>query len=220
MKRPYRVFCSNSREDQQFLEDLKKHLMSLQREGLITIQADIDISSGKEWKHEITHHLETADIILLLISPDFIASDYCFTEEMQQAIARHEQGTARVVPIVVRPTDWQSSPVGKLRALPQDTIPVSISQNRDTAFLSITEGLRIVIQELSICANQEKETSWLQMEKKIQHIVTIKEGITCIIVVIRANTISTLLWTLEKHILATTYTITYTIPLRRMEYAP
>jgi TIR domain/Effector-associated domain 1 len=148
MEKPCRVFCCYARRDQEFLLDLKTHLKSLEREGLITVKADIDISPGTEWEPTINHHLETADIILLLISPDFIASDYCFDKEMQEAIARHEQGTARVVPVIVRPASWHSLPFGKLQALPKDAQPISISQDRDTALLSVTKGIRLVVREL------------------------------------------------------------------------
>src|ERR1022692_191837 len=107
MKMPCLVFCCYARKDQEFLHDLRIRLKSLEREGLITAKADIDISPGAEWETTIKHHLKGADIILLLISPDFIASDYCFNEEMQLALARHEQGTARVVPVIIRPASWQ-----------------------------------------------------------------------------------------------------------------
>jgi len=88
MEIPCLVFCCYARKDQEFLHDLKTHLKSLEREGLITVKADIDISPGTEWETTINHHLEVANIILLLISPDFIASDYCFNEEMRRAIVR------------------------------------------------------------------------------------------------------------------------------------
>jgi len=88
MEIPCLVFCCYARKDQEFLHDLKTHLKSLEREGLITVKADIDISPGAEWETTINHHLEVANIILLLISPDFIASDYCFNEEMRRAIVR------------------------------------------------------------------------------------------------------------------------------------
>jgi len=99
MEMPYLVFCCYARKDKQLLQDLKTHLKPLEREGLIILKADIDISPGTEWETTIMHYLDKADMILLLISPDFIASDYCFDEEMSRAIERHEQGTARVVPV-------------------------------------------------------------------------------------------------------------------------
>jgi TIR domain len=148
MEMPYLAFCCYARKDQNFLQDLKTHLKPLEHEGLINIKADIDISPGTEWEITIIHHLEVADIILLLISPDFIASDYCFNEEMRQAIARHEQGTAHVVPVIIRPVSWHTMPFSKLQALPKDATPISMAPNTDTAFLNVAQGIRTVIQEL------------------------------------------------------------------------
>jgi TIR domain len=168
MEMPCLVFCCYARKDQEFLQNLKIHLKPLEREGLITIKADIDISPGTEWKTAITHHLELADIILLLISPDFIASDYSFDEEMQRAIARHEQGTARVVPVIIRPTSWHRMPFSKLQTLPKDATPISLSNNIDAAFLSVAEGIRTVVQELTtdISVNQKPEKPWWSSAQK------------------------------------------------------
>ena len=149
MKRPYNVFCCYAHEDAQYLKELKKHLLSLEREGLILVQTDIDISPGREWKRELDYHLENADIILLLISPDFVASEYCFNNEMVRAIARHEQGTACVVPVIIRPTHWQALPFSKLQALPQNAKPVSNWQNRDDAFFDVAVGIKKIVQPLT-----------------------------------------------------------------------
>ncbi len=161
MEMPYLVFCCYARKDQEFLQDLKTQLKSLEREGLITVKADIDISPGAEWETNIIHHLEVADIILLLISPDFIASDYCFNEEMRRALIRHEQGTARVIPVIVRPASWLKMPFGKLQALPKDAAPISTWQDRDTAFLNVAKGIRTVVQKLTagIAVNRKSELS-------------------------------------------------------------
>src|SRR5438552_6013848 len=160
---PYLVFCCYAREDKNFLQALKTHLKPLEREELITMKADIDISPGTEWETTLTHYLDTADIILLLISSDFIASDYCFNQEMTRAIERHEQGTARVVPVIIRPATWHKMPFGKLHALPKDSIPISIAQNTDTAFMSVTKGIRTIVQELTtaISLHQMSEDSLL-----------------------------------------------------------
>lgn len=148
MGTPYLVFCCYARKDKAFLQDIRINLMSLAREGLITLKADIDISPGTEWEPAIRQYLAEADILLLLISPDFIASDYCFHEEMNRALKRHLQGTARVVPVIVRPANWHKMPFGKLQALPKDARPISTSSDRDTALMSVTQGIRLVVQEL------------------------------------------------------------------------
>lgn len=92
---PLEVFCCYAREDQEMLVKLKKHLAPLVRQGKITIWSDVDLRAGTEWEKELHHHLESADIILLLISPDFMASDYCYSAEMERALVRHTKGSAR-----------------------------------------------------------------------------------------------------------------------------
>jgi hypothetical protein len=124
--------------------------MPLQREGLITLWADTDINAGAEWENTLHSHLNTAQIILLLVSPDFLASEYCYSTEIQRALERHENGEAEVIPIIMRPTDWQNLPFGKLQALPKNAMPVesSAGHTRDEAFLSIVEGIRKVVEDL------------------------------------------------------------------------
>src|SRR5436309_15328243 len=92
------IFCCYARKDQELLNDLKTHLIPLQREGLISIWNDTDISPGTNYEEEINRHLNTAHIIILLIGPDFMASDYCYSNDMQQAIKRHNRGEARAIP--------------------------------------------------------------------------------------------------------------------------
>ena len=143
MASPLEIFCCYARKDQQFLNDLKDHLMSLERQGLITVWADTDINAGSEWEKEIEKHLNTAQIILLLVSPAFMNSDYCYSKEMKQALERHKQGEARVIPIILRPVYWQSAPFGKLQALPKGDKAITSWINRDDAFLDIVKGSRL-----------------------------------------------------------------------------
>src|SRR5713101_1991425 len=120
MALPMEIFCCYAREDRSFLNKLKMHLMPLQREGLISIWNDTDIRPGTNDEEEINRHLNTADIILLLVSADFMASEYCYSVEMKRAMERHERGEAYVIPIILRPIYWQQAPFGKLQALPRD----------------------------------------------------------------------------------------------------
>jgi WD40 repeat protein len=144
------VFCCYAREDQPLLVQLQKHLKPLQHEGLITLWADIDIDAGTEWEKEIHRHLNTAQIILLLISPDFMASEYCYSVEMQRAIERHEHGEARVIPIILRPVAWQKTRLGKLQALPTDARPITSGKwhHQDEAFYDVAEGIRDAVEVL------------------------------------------------------------------------
>ncbi len=121
----------------------------LKRTGLSTDWYDRDIDAGAEWAREIDTHLNHADIILLLVSPDFIASDYCYNLEMMRALERHQAGEASVIPIILRPVSWKETPFGKLQALPEGGKAVTTWSNRDEAFLHITEGIRKVVEKLS-----------------------------------------------------------------------
>src|SRR5205085_1249843 len=114
------VFYSYSHEDERLRNELDKHLSNLKQQGLIVGWYDRNISAGTEWAYEIDAHLNTSQIILLLISPDFIASHYCYSVEMKRAMERHETGEARVIPIILRAIEWKGTPFEKLQVLPTD----------------------------------------------------------------------------------------------------
>ncbi len=102
--------------------------------------------AGDEFKGEIDKHLNSARVILLLVSPDFLASDFCWNVEMLRAMERHEQGEARVIPIILRVCNWSSAPFRKLQALPTDAVPVTKFSDRDEAFTDIERGIRDVVK--------------------------------------------------------------------------
>ena len=142
------VFFSYSHQDQELRDELAKHLKNLQKQGVISTWCDRDISAGSEWAGAIDDHLNSAQIILLLISPDFMASDYCCDLEMRRAMERYEDGEAVVIPIILRPVDWTGAVFGKLQGLPKNVQPVTTWANRDQAFLDITQGIRLTIKEI------------------------------------------------------------------------
>jgi hypothetical protein len=109
---------------------------------------------GAEWEKDIDKYLASAKIVLLLISSDFLASDYCYEKEMQTAMARHDKGEARVVPIILRAVDWKESPFGKLQALPKDAKPVANWESLDEAFTSVAQAIRQVVKDLSATTNK------------------------------------------------------------------
>ncbi len=127
--------------------ELEKHLENMKRQGQITHWHDHNISAGTEWEQEISINLNTADIILLLISPDFMHSDSC-QAEMQQALARHEAGEAIVIPIILRYVDWKGAPFSKLQVLPTGDKPITSWLDYDEAFFHITSGIRRIVEEL------------------------------------------------------------------------
>lgn len=143
------VFYSYAHEDEKLRDELKKHLSNLKRQGVITDWYDRDISAGNEWNDEIEQHINSASVILLLISPDFMDSDYINDVEVKRVMERHGSGEARVIPVILRPVDWQGAPFSKLQGLPTDAKPVTSWDDRDEAFLDITKGIRKAVQELS-----------------------------------------------------------------------
>ena len=127
---PYHVFLlqhrhASAHEDEALRDQLEKHLVLLPRQELISTWHDRKILPGESFAQEIDTHLEAASIILLLVSADFLASDYCYEIEMQRALERHKRGEARVVPIILRPCDWQHSPLKDFQCLPRDGKPVT-----------------------------------------------------------------------------------------------
>lgn len=104
---------------------------------------------GKNWHKEINSNLDKADLVLLLISPDFIASDYCYGIELKQALDRHENNISKVVPILIRPIDWQDEPISRIQALPKDAVPVSTWPNRDEAWIDVAKGIRMAVSEIT-----------------------------------------------------------------------
>jgi len=141
----YRMFVSYSRKDKRYRQQLDIILVPLRRNKLISVWHDRVILPGQEWDPEIDKHLESADIVLVLVSPDFLASEYAYGREMSRALERHMSGEAIVVPIILRPSDWQHGPLAALQALPSDGRPISSWPNRDEAWLDVVKGLRRLI---------------------------------------------------------------------------
>ncbi|HYT44497.1 MAG TPA: TIR domain-containing protein, partial [Methylomirabilota bacterium] len=168
------IFCCYARKDHSLLNELRIHLIPMIRQGLITLWADTDIDAGLEWEKEIEKHLETAQIILLLISPEFIASDYCYSIEMKRAMERHECGEARVIPIILRHTSWQTAPFGKLQPLPTGAKPVISSswRNKNVAFHDVAEGIRKTVESLTIKLAETTETIVTDITTNIEKVST------------------------------------------------
>jgi tetratricopeptide (TPR) repeat protein len=143
------VFFSYSHKDETLCDELNAHLAALKRQNVIKNWTDRRITAGGEWRDEIDKHLNSADLILLLVSADFLNSDFCYLIETSRALLRHEAGDARVIPVIVRPVDWQGLPIGELQALPKDSKPVTSWPNRDDAWLNVTQGIRRAIEEMA-----------------------------------------------------------------------
>ena len=147
--KPVDVFVvSCVHEDEGLREELAMQLSLLEHQGCISIWHDRRIPVGPEWKGQIDERLESSQIILLLVSPDFMASDYCFDVEMKRALERHKANEARVIPIILRHVNWREAPFARLQALPVNGRPVTDFPMRDKAFREVEAGIRSVVKEL------------------------------------------------------------------------
>src|SRR5215469_6227210 len=133
---PIKLFYCYAREDQPLRDELDSHLEPLRRAHFITSWYDGELLPGTPWERAISEQLETADVILLLVSSAFFKSDYCWGIEMQRAIERHHAQQARVLPIIIRPVQWEDAPFAQLQVLPDSARPITSWPNHDEAYLS------------------------------------------------------------------------------------
>jgi TIR domain len=145
---PIEVFISYSHKDEALRDKLGTHLSLLKRQGIIDEWHDRRIGAGQEWAGVIDERLNSAAVILLLVSPDFLASDYCYDLEMKRALERHGAGDARVIPVILRHADLEGAPFAKLQALPKDAKPVKSWSDEDEAFADVARGIRKAVEAL------------------------------------------------------------------------
>lgn len=141
-----RVFFSYAAEDEPHRATLEKHLRLLQRQGLVKGWHARMVAPGEERDAEVRRHLDAADVVLLLVSSDFLACDRVWKEEMARALERHDAGEARVVPLFVRPCDWRGAPFARLQGLPRDGEPVTRRGDADEAWAEVAAGLRALVE--------------------------------------------------------------------------
>ncbi len=164
---PIKIFISYAQEDRYYLDRLIVHLATLKRSGWVSIWSDREIKPGDDWEHEIDSHLDTADIIVLLVSAAFMASDYAYGVEMMRALERASRGEVEIIPIIIRPVSWQGAPFGKLQALPEDAKPISTWRNSDAAFSDVVQGIQEVVSRLLTRKTEETQTASLLLQEKI-----------------------------------------------------
>ncbi|MGV9013436.1 MAG: toll/interleukin-1 receptor domain-containing protein [Flavobacteriales bacterium] len=148
------VFFSYSHHDKEYRDELEKHLAMLKHEGLIQAWHDRRIIAGDVLDESISEHLDNAQVILCLLSSNFLASRYCFDVEMQRAMDRHERNEARVIPVIIHPCDWLHSPLGKLRATPDDGKPISKFANPHDAYLNVVQDIRAALSILGVTVSK------------------------------------------------------------------
>ena len=145
--KPLRVFISFSHSDDKLRKKFVNAISPLLRQGLIEVWHDRKILPGDQWKGVIDDRLNSADIVVLLVSNEFLASDYCYEIELQTALQMHEAGLARVIPVILKPCYWQGSPFGKLGALPEDGKPVASWKSLEDGLLNVVLGLLAVVNK-------------------------------------------------------------------------
>jgi hypothetical protein len=143
---PAEVFISYAHEDAEFRERLEKHLSILRKTNVISTWHDRQILPGQEWGHQIDSHVESADVILLLVSENFLASTYCYDIEMKRALERHNEGMALVIPVILKPVDWKGAPFDKLQVLPTSARPVTKWPSKAEGLTDVAKGIRRAIQ--------------------------------------------------------------------------
>jgi len=153
------VFIAYSHANEGMKQKLIKHLSSLRRTGSVEAWHDRQIQPGADWEREIDQRLNRSQIILLLISADFIHSDYCYGIEMKRAMERDGLGEARVIPVILRDCDWLPLPFGRLQGLPQKGKPVTKWSNQDEAYADIARELRKVVEEMGSKASHQAEAA-------------------------------------------------------------
>jgi hypothetical protein len=142
------IFCSFSHRDSKYRDELEVHLANLRAQGLVEVWHDRLIKPGTDWALDIDHNLDQANVVLLLVSADFMASQYCMGIELRRALDRQKTEGVRVVPILVRECDLKGAPFTNLQWLPTGSKPVKKWTDRDSAWTNVVGGIRTVVEEL------------------------------------------------------------------------
>lgn len=143
-----KIFTSYAHEDEGLKDEMDKYLKVLKRSGKIDAWNDRELIAGQEWNEGIMNELANANIILLLVSVDFLASDFIWDKELAEAMKRHEAGDAFVVPVILRNCKWTSMPFAKLQALPRNAKPISEYADRDAAFTEVATGIERLVDHI------------------------------------------------------------------------
>ena len=169
-----KVFISYSHKDEFYKNQLETHLKILKRQNIVNTWDDRKIYPGDEWDKKIKDNLESADIICLLISADFLASDYCYDIEVKRAIERHERKEAIVIPIFIRKCNWGKAPFGNIQGLPKDAKPVKSFKDKDEAWTEISKA----IEYIALNTVPKKQRTPSDFIKKLVKILPNDEAIT------------------------------------------
>lgn len=141
-----KAFFSYSHHDSKYLEAVHKHLSQVKRDGLITTWYDREILAGSRFSDEIVKELDSSQLFIAIVSPDFISSNYCYDVEMTRALKKNDAGEMRIISIIVEPCEWKQTPLSNLKAVPRDGFPVSEWTNPNKAYLDIATELRVIAE--------------------------------------------------------------------------
>jgi len=175
LRKEIKLFYCYAHEDKALRDELEIHLSGLKRQYRLTNWYDRQILPGEDWEQAIDKNLTTADLILLLISPHFMDSDYCYGKEMQRALKRHQAGTCRVIPILLRPTYWEEAPFSTIQLLPTGAVPITRWADRDEAFYDVVKGINAAIKAL-LLAHKTKE-EWLEKGYMLSNLKRYEEAL-------------------------------------------
>ena len=145
--KPAKLFVGYAHKDESYWEELQGYLKPLKVEGLVEDWHDHDVTFGQEQEGVVTENLEMCQIVLFLISINFIASPYSYGADMERALEKHEAGEARVIPVILRPVYWSDSPIARLQPLPSNGKPIATWPNRDEAWLEVATGIRREVED-------------------------------------------------------------------------
>ncbi|MEP2472053.1 MAG: toll/interleukin-1 receptor domain-containing protein [Paracoccaceae bacterium] len=163
-----RVFISYSHKDEELRDQLEVQLAMLKRQGLIETWHDRRMLAGDHLDWTISKELDEADVVLLLVSPDFIASDYCYKIEKGRALERHKEGTARLVSVILRPCDWTHTDLAQYLVTPTDGKPITKWPDRDEAFLDVTKSIRRAIEQIGAANAPNDVHGFIEREPELE----------------------------------------------------
>lgn len=135
-------------QDEKHCQTLEKHLSVLKRLGDLVIRHERLVTPGKDLKSELSQMLDSAHLVILLLTPDFIASNFCYAEQMERAMERHRENRARVVPVFLRPCYWTELPVARLQALPSSTKAITSYKDEESAWAKVARGIHAAVKDL------------------------------------------------------------------------
>jgi hypothetical protein len=142
------LFLSYAHEDRDIVAELRKHLAPLQHEQIVTDWYDLELMPGDDWDREILSQLASSDLVIVMISADFLASNYAYGRELRLALNLHDQERVHLLPVIGRNCKWQNLPFARLQVLPEGAVAINSWQSRDDAFVSVVLGVERVAREI------------------------------------------------------------------------